>query len=408
LEEWYSSLTSEQQEKLKLYSGEGEDLIRGEIIQSSQTQQGFFGTAASNADSRKDYEFAVFLAKRGLESQGTLVDQHYIYNALIEAYRRQGSYEDVRRYCLAELEGFQQIGKALKREFGGELPSSIPCRDTLIDLVRLERDYDGAKRFLKLFVQKGLLSGEEADDQTQELETDRLQMTALALLERGDFEEAKATFAKAIQMDESHAAEIYKTIGKYFLKKKMEDEALDYLRKAVAADPMIRGVKSELKKLSKKLNVDLPSGEEEVLKVLRDREERATEWWAKRDLGIECTKLKQYDRAWGLFNEAIMLRHKQGMPCDTIYPHMAQMREKENRPKDAMLLYLLAYRELQAFAGGDLPKYVSQGIDRCLKKLGLESVSHVDLCKSVTKNTDSDTIWTLLQDLLDKERPEKR
>lgn len=408
LEEWYGSLTSDQQEKLKLYSGEGEDLVRGEIIESSQTQKGFLGTAASNANSKNDHEFAVFLADKGLKCQGTLVDQHYIYNALIETCKRQGDLESVKKHCLAELDDFSRIGKALKREFGGELPDYIPCRDMLTDVVRLEGDYQEVKRLLKLFVRKGLLSDEEAEDETEQLEMDRLRTTGLSLLEKGNLEEAKATFEEVIRRDESQAAEIYKTLGKSFLENKMENDAFEYFQKALAANPLVKGVRSALKKLSKRLGVELPSDEEAVLKTLEDREERTTEWWAKRDLGIEYVKLKRYDRAWGLFNEAIMLRGKQGMPCDTIYPHMAKVREREDRPRDALLLYLLAYRELQRAAAGKPPKYVSQGIDRCLKKLGLESISHLDLCNSVKKNTDSSRIRALLEGLLDKERPEKQ
>lgn len=403
LEDWYCSLTPEQQRKLKEYSGEGEDLIKGDISFSSQAQKHFFWTTATNAIYHKDYEFAIFLIEKGRTAQGSLVDEHFIYNTLIEAYEKQKDYKNAKKYCLAELEDFSKISMALKKDFDGELPPSIPCRDTLIHIVvDIEKNYKEGERLFNLFVQKGLLTKEKAQDELQKLKIDRLYGSAKELLEKGNFKEAKSIFDQIIEIDKSQAVDIYKMLGNYFLENKMEQEALQYFQKAIAINPLIGGVKSKLQKLSKKLGVKVESNEEKILNILQDKEKDANEWWAKRDLANEYVKIKQYDHAWRLFNEAIFLRSKEGMSCDTIYTHMAKMLEKENRYKDALFHYLLAYRELLQVGGNEPPKYFSQGLDRCLKKLGLKNLSHIDLCKLAKKEMDPSRIRTSLDELLDQ------
>lgn len=397
LEDWYNSLTPEQQKKLKEYSGQGEELIRGEISYSSQTQKHFFWTTATNAIYHKDYEFAIFLAEKGLTAQGSLVDQHFIYHAFIEAYEKQNDYKNAKKYCLAELEEFSEIGNALKKDFDGELPPSILCRDTLIHIVvDIEKDYDEGERLFNLFVQKGLRTEEEAQGELKNIKIDRMHSEAEKLLDKGKFEEAKFILDTIIGIDESQAADIYKMLGNYFLEKRREQEALEYFQKAIIVNPLINGVKSKLQKLSKKLGVEVKSIEKEVLNILQEKEKTANEWWAKRDLANEYVKIKQYANAWRLFNEAILLRAKEGMPCDTIYPHMAKMLEKENRYKDALFQYLLAYRELLRAGGSEPPKYVSQGIDRCLTKSGIKNLSHIDLYHLVKKEMDPSKIQASL------------
>ncbi len=170
LENWYNSLNPEQQMKLKEYSGEGENLIQGEICSSSQTQKHFFWTTATNAIYNKDYEFAIYLAQKGLTAQGSLIDQHFIYSAFIEAYIKQDDYENAKKYCIAELEEFPKMGNALKKDFNGELPPSIPCRDALIHIVvDIEEDYEEGERLVNLFYQKGLLTQEESRDKLKKL-----------------------------------------------------------------------------------------------------------------------------------------------------------------------------------------------------------------------------------------------
>ena len=124
LENWHNSLTPEQQKKLKEYSGEGEDLIKGEISYSSRTQKHFLWVTATNAIYHKDYEFAIYLVEEGLTAQGSLVDQHFIYHAFIEAYQKQSDYENAKKYCLAELEDFSKGPK-------GRVPRAMPVGECI-------------------------------------------------------------------------------------------------------------------------------------------------------------------------------------------------------------------------------------------------------------------------------------
>ena len=71
---------------------------------------------------------------------------------------------------MAELNEFSEIEKALKKEFYGELPPIIPCRDTLIHIVvDIEKDYDEAERLFSLLAQKGLFTQEEVEKKLKNL-----------------------------------------------------------------------------------------------------------------------------------------------------------------------------------------------------------------------------------------------
>ena len=289
------------------------------------------------------------------------------------------------------------IGNALKKDFDGKLPPSISCRDTLVHIVvDIEKNYEEGERLFKLFVRKGLLSEEEVQGQLNNLRISKMYGEAERLLNDGKFDEAKPILDTIIDIAESYRADIYKTLGNYFLKKQREQEALEYFQKSITANPLISGVKSKLQKVSKKLGVEVKSTEKEILNVLQEKEKTANEWWTKRDLANEYVKIKQFEHAWRLFNEAILLRTKEGMPCDTIYPNMAKMLEKEERYKDALFQYLLAYRELLGASGNEPPGYVSKGIDRCLIKSGISNISHIDLYELLKREKDLSKIQELL------------
>jgi tetratricopeptide (TPR) repeat protein len=398
LTDWYCSLTSEQQKKLKEYSGHGEHLINGNIS-SSQTQKHLLWTSAINAVHAKDYEYAIFLAEKGRSAQGSLVDQHFIYNAFIEACFRKGDYENTKKYCVAELEDFSNIGRALKKDFDKELPPSIPCRDILLHIVvDMEKNYREGERLLQVFVQKGLLTKTELQEELQSLQIKELEGTVKDLLSKGELSKAKAVVEEIIKLDKSKAAEAYKQLGNYLLDEKADQEALEYFQKAIAANPIISGVKSKIERLAKKLGVQIESNNEEALSILKEKEKKADGWWSKRDLANEYVKLEQYEIAWKLFNEAITLCKKDKRSCDTIYPHMAKLLEKQNRYKDALFHYLLAYNEIV----GDIepPQYTSQGIDRCLKKLKITDLDHTSLYKLIKKKIEPKGVQELLEQAL--------
>jgi hypothetical protein len=97
-------------QKFREYSHEQEDLM-------NQRPKFFHSLAASNALGRGDIEFAIFAAGRGLDAQGSVVDQHFIYNTLIQAYQRLGDVMTTTKYCLAELTEIPNLSGILKQEF---------------------------------------------------------------------------------------------------------------------------------------------------------------------------------------------------------------------------------------------------------------------------------------------------
>ena len=401
LEEWYNSLTQEEQRKAKDYSGQNEDLIRGEILSTSQSQKHFFWTTATNAIHRQDYDFAISLAQKGLQMKGSPADQHFLYSALIEAFESKGEYEQAKGYCRLELREFSKIGSSLRSDFNGELPPSIACRDTLLRIViDIEQNYEEGRHLLDLFVEKELLTPDEAQRELRDLNLASLYSQAENFLKKGMFEDAKSVFDELTGMDASQADSIYKLLGDYLFEHQRDYEAFQYYQKAISTNPLVSGVRTKLRKLSKKLGVEFELNEEEISSFLMEKEKIATEWWSRRDLANEYVRIGQYDHAWRLFNEAIVLRSKQGMPCDTIYPHMAKMLEKEDRHKEALFNYLLAYRELRRFSLDEPPRYLTQGINRCLGKLGSKHISHIDLYDLVDKTTDPRKIQESLQALL--------
>ena len=404
LESWYSSLTPEQQQKLKEYSGQGEGLIQGDFF-SLQTPKHFFWTTAGNAIPKNDCDFAIFLAEKGLTAQGSLVDQHFVFNSLITAYEKTNDHESAKKHCLAELKDFSRISRALRKDFDGELPSSIPCRDSLLDIVAgIEQNYEEAEQLIQIFVQKSLLTPEEAKDELKNLRINKLHTNAEVLLTEGKLEQARSILEQVIALDESQAAEIYKTLANCFLKNRMEQDALSYFQKAFAADPLIGGVRTKLERLSKKLGVQGEPNRAKILNTLAEKRKMANEWWAKRDLANEYVKIKHYDDAWTLFNEGLLLRSKAGMPCDTIYPYMARLLERENRFEDAIFHYLLGYKELISTGSSDPPKYVSQGLSRCLKKLGLTRLDNTELYELVRREKEAARIRRSLEELIKVQR----
>ena len=401
MDKWYLSLVGEEQKKLQDYSGQGDKLIQGQISYSSQSQKHFFWTTATNAIFHKDYDFAIKLAEIGLTAVGSQVDQHFIYNTFIQAYEKLNDYKRAKEYCLKEVSEFSKIGVALKKDFNGTLPPSLPCRDTLIHIVvDIEKDFEEAEHLFKLFGKNGLLTQEEVQDELENLKIDMLYSEAYTLLESNEVEKAKSVFDSIIQLDDSQEADIYKELGNYFLEQERQGEASEYFQKAVKANPLISGVKRKLEKLSKQLGTKVVSNVKDTLTALQEKETYVIEWWAKRDLANEYIKIKEYEHAWQLFNEAIQLRTKVGQPCDTIYPHMAKLLERQKRYQEALRYYLLAHLELLNAGGNQSANYVAQGIDRCLKKLDINTITSPDLLGAVKKEMNAENVSNTLHKLL--------
>ena len=157
------------------------------------------------------------------------------------------------------------------------------------------------------------------------------------------------------------------------------------MQRAVDVDPLIDGVRGKLRRLGKKLGVDVAFGKQRAIEALQENAEAAREWWSKRAVARQYADLGEHDKAWRFYNEAIVLRSNEGMPCDTIYPDMAKMLEKEGKFRQALYFYLLAFREGSRMRNYEPPKYLGERIDRCAKNLGIASFSHHDAYRLVSE-----------------------
>ena len=388
LENWFNSLSIDEKEKLIQYAEE--NLTEGELLSTSQTVKGILSNISYNALYKNDIDFAIMLSTEALKAEGSSVNQHFAYNTIIEAYFKNKDYENTKKYCNKELEEWTYINKALLKEFNNELPPSIPFRDTLIHILKdIEKNYSELRHIYDLFFKEGVIDKDEFDEDLKELEILEMIKKAEILLNEDDYKNALDIFNEVIRKDELTAPEIYKKLGSYFFERKEYKESLDYYEKALQGNPIISGVKSKINKISKILKTDVKDNTKETILFLEAKGKSATEWWSKRDLANEFVKIKQHDRAWALFNEAILLRAKDGMPCDTIYSHMANMLIKESRFKNALLQYAFYFKEWLSFSDNiDFPKYVVAGITKCLSSLGIDNLSYLDFFNLVKKERD--------------------
>ncbi len=406
LGDWYLSLTPEQQEKLRKYSGQGNTLIRGTVSISSfyppYTQKRFLEEVASNA-LHEDPDFAILVGKKGLTANGKWIDQHFLYNTVIEAFVMKKDYKSAKEYCLDELKHASQIQAELTATFDGKLPPSLPFRDTLIDIVvNVEKNYTEAKSLVETFVREKLLSQEESAKILQEIKTAEIKDRINKLFEEENFDEGILAIDDEIkELDNIHISDIYKMMGNLLLDKNKEKEAFEYFRKAQTANPLISGVENKIKRLSKKLGIELDQSEiiQKRINILQEKEKSANNWWSKRNLANEYVKIKQFDKAWSLYNESLLLAAKEGISGEGIYRYMAKMLEKEKKYKNALFYYLITYMELLKY-DIEPPKYITQGIDRCLKKLDIKNITRADLYDLVKRTRNTLKIRDALETML--------
>lgn len=400
LESWFNSFSGVEQAKIIHYYGE--DIIKGNILNTSQTEKSLISVISSNALFYNDLDFAILLTKEGLKAKGKSVDQHFIYNNLVDAFLRKRDYENVKRYCYEELEEWQYIQIELLKEFDNELPPVIPFRDTLIHILRdIEKNYLELRNVYQLFLKNKVINEDELENYLQELDVLELLEKAYELLRKDDYKKAIEVFNKAILKDCSVEPEVYKKLGNYFFDKRAYNESLGYFEKSVKINPLISGVKSKIKKISKILKTDVKDNILNVISFLQEREKTATQWWGKRDLANEYVKIREYDKAWTLFNEAILLRVKDGMPCETIYSHMANMLIREKNYKNALLQYAFYFSEWLSFSKKtDFPKYVIYGINKCLYEIGKTNFTYLDFYNEVKKVSDKNELSKLINRIL--------
>lgn len=329
-------------------------------------------------------------------------EQHFTYNTLIGAYWKIKDFGNVKKYCLKELEEFPKIGKALKEEFNNELPPSIPFRDRLTYIIlNIEKDYDQGEKIYKSLLEVEAIDEEEYELAQRDLKVMRMLDEASVLLDRDSHGKAMKIFNEVIEIDRSQSADVYKTLGNYFFEKNNYEKSLEFFQKALKDDPFVSGVKSKINKISKKLKIKVKTNDKEVLAILEKEEKNSMEWWQKRDLANEYVKIKQYDKAWSLFNEAVLLRVKSDMPCDTIYSHMARMLIREKKYKNALLQYALYFREWLTFSEDtNFPKHVINEINKCFKNLGIEKINYIDFFNLVKKTRDPSKFSSLIDKII--------
>jgi len=148
LEEWYTNLSDEQQQKLHEYStffgtgGEMNLLDKG-TGETSQSAQEYLKGVGSTAASEKDLEFAEMVLLEALDREdGSVTSTHFTYNELIDVYYKQrddrdDAIEKCVQYCKKDIE----IADKFVAEFG-EVPRIPSFKRLAIIYERQERYAD--------------------------------------------------------------------------------------------------------------------------------------------------------------------------------------------------------------------------------------------------------------------------
>lgn len=401
-------------------SGQNRPLTMGVISSTSETAAGLLSGLATWFTKEEDREIVrrILAKAAGLASaqlrepdidlrhrrnRQKIFDLHFSYQAMIEdAYRRRQQNPEVLEStvaaCQKQIELAPLAARAFRREYPGEpLPGHVGFQE-LVDIHERQGNYAEAVRVAKDALGQGWAGGWES--RILELQVGELWTRAESMLQKEEWDAAKSLVDSVIQIDAFMAARVFKRLGDYFLNHGRNEEAFEYLNRAVATDPLIRGVEKKLKKLSKSLGRKPALDTEAKLRILAEKQREAKEWWAKRDLANEYAKIGFRDEAWALFNEAIILRAQSGGPGDTIYPRMARMLEKEGKYRNALFHYVLGSNELRRFGTGEVPKYVAEGISRCLRKLGLAAIGHERLLELTRDKSNPEDLSNLIDSII--------
>ena len=164
LEEWYLDLSSEQREKLHLYSTasgkSGEiNLLEQSMIDTSQTAQEYLKGVGSTAAGEKDYEFAEMVLLSALEFEdGSATSTHFTYNELIDVYYKQrDKREDAIERCIEYCEKDIEIVDDFVDEFG-EVPR-IPSFKRLAIIYEKQERYEEALNVCDRAIELGTSDG---------------------------------------------------------------------------------------------------------------------------------------------------------------------------------------------------------------------------------------------------------
>lgn len=166
LEEWYSGLNDPTKVKMRRYlpgidTSSPVAFLRDLMARSYEDHN--YGLSIVAGEYSKDHrmdDYTRFLMNEG-----------YI-DGLFGADR----FDEAKMVCCENLDIFPSIRERFLEDNGGVLPSSISCRNRLIDMmVGVDSDYDGAYRALDEFVAIGILNEDELDYRKQSLKIHRLQ-----------------------------------------------------------------------------------------------------------------------------------------------------------------------------------------------------------------------------------------
>ena len=149
LEEWYTNLSDEQQQKLHEYStffgtgGEMNLLDKG-TGETSQSAQEYLKGVGSTAASEKDYEFAEMVLLEALDREdGSATSTHFTYNELIDVhYKQRDVHEDAIEKCIQYCKKDIEIADEFVAEFG-EVPR-IPSFKRLAIIYERQERYEDA------------------------------------------------------------------------------------------------------------------------------------------------------------------------------------------------------------------------------------------------------------------------
>ena len=98
------------------------------------------------------------------------------------------------------------------------------------------------------------------------------------------------------------------------------------------------------------------------------------EWFGTvRDYGTKFAQLGANDRAWGLYNKAIVLAAKDNQSPHTVREAMATLLLSENKPTQAAELILVGIEEAEKYSKKGAPKSLTSFLKKILRVLGIKT-----------------------------------
>lgn len=146
LEEWFLSLSDEEQAKIRDCHSMGigidsNDLEFGDFGSNSSGNLGtqrFLNGLGGNSLSQKYYALTEIILLEALKAKDdNVIDRHFTYNSLIDLYYKQresspDAIEKCIKYCVEDINTLENFLQAFKMEYGDPTPPVIPSIKRLI------------------------------------------------------------------------------------------------------------------------------------------------------------------------------------------------------------------------------------------------------------------------------------